>query len=79
MIARRNPARLRRAEEALDRLAATVGARRLPRWDAVPQRERERITGLAAAAAERLAYVPELIDPRPPRPPKRIFGPGATK
>jgi high-affinity iron transporter len=79
MIARRNPARLRRAEDALDRLAATVGARRLPRWDAVPQRERERITGLTAAAAERLAYVPELIDPRPPRPPKRIFGPGATK
>jgi iron uptake system EfeUOB component EfeO/EfeM len=74
LIARRDPARLRGARQALDRVAATVPAGRLPRWDAVSQRERERIAGLTAAAAERLAYVPELIDPRPPRPKKRVLG-----
>ncbi|WP_169542384.1 EfeM/EfeO family lipoprotein, partial [Solirubrobacter soli] len=74
LIARRDPARLARARAALDRVAATVSARELPRWDEVPQRERERIAGLTAAAAERLAYVPELVDPRPPRPKKRVLG-----
>jgi iron uptake system EfeUOB component EfeO/EfeM len=79
LIARRDPARLRRARAALDRLAGTIGRRRLPRWDTLGQRKREQIAGLTAAAAERLAYVPELIDPRPPRPKKRVFGPGGTK
>ena len=78
LIARRDPARLRGARTALDRLAATVRRRRLPRWDALGLRRREQIAGLTAAAAERLAYVPELIDPRPPRPKKRVFGPGGT-
>jgi iron uptake system component EfeO len=78
LIARRDPARLRGARAALDRLAATVSRRRPPRWDTLAQRRREQIAGLTAAAAERLAYIPELIDPRPPRPKKRVFGPGDT-
>ncbi len=78
LIARRDPARLRRARTALDRLAGTV-SRRPPRWDTLGQRKREQIAGLTAAAAERLAYIPELIDPRPPRPKKRVFGAGGTK
>jgi iron uptake system EfeUOB component EfeO/EfeM len=74
LIARRDPARLKHARTALARVAATVSARELPRWDEVPQRDRERIAGLTAAAAERLAYVPELIDPRPPRAKKKVLG-----
>jgi iron uptake system component EfeO/high-affinity iron transporter len=79
LIARRDPARLRRARTALDRLAKTVSERRPPRWDTLAQRDREQIAGLTAAAAEHLAYVPELIDPRPPRAKKRAFGPGGAK
>ena len=48
----------------------------LPRWDRLGQRDRELVDGLTAGAAEQLAYVPELIDPRPPRPAQRSFGDG---
>jgi iron uptake system component EfeO/high-affinity iron transporter len=40
----------------------------------VSQRGRERLAGLTAAAAERLAYVPDIVDPRPARPVQRAFG-----
>jgi iron uptake system EfeUOB component EfeO/EfeM len=79
LIARRDPARLHRARTALNRLDEAVGNGRLPRWDTLGQVQRERIAGLTAAAAERLAYVPELIDPRPPRAKKRIFGPPGAR
>ncbi len=71
LIARRNPARARAAETALKRLRRAIPD---GRWDALPRRERERIAGLTAAAAERLAYVPEIIDPRPPAPKQRVLG-----
>jgi iron uptake system component EfeO/high-affinity iron transporter len=63
---------LRRLNTALDRLAATDG--RLPRWPLASLRERERIDALTAGAAEELAYIPELIDPRPARPAQRALG-----
>ena len=63
---------LRRLSAALDRLERADGS--LPRWDRLGQRDRELVDGLTAGAAEQLAYVPELIDPRPPRPAQRSFG-----
>jgi iron uptake system EfeUOB component EfeO/EfeM len=63
---------LRRLSGALRRLERSDGS--LPRWDELAQRDRELVDGLAAGAAEQLAYVPELIDPRPARPAQRPFG-----
>jgi iron uptake system EfeUOB component EfeO/EfeM len=63
---------LRRLTDELRRLQRRHGS--LPRWDALGQRDRELVDGLAAGAAEQLAYVPELIDPRPARPAQRPFG-----
>jgi iron uptake system EfeUOB component EfeO/EfeM len=63
---------LERLTKALDGLQRADGS--LPRWDQLGQRDRERVDGLAAGAAEQLAYVPELIDPRPARPAQRPFG-----
>lgn len=72
IASRANPVRVERAERSLDRLDRALRALRrrgrLPRWDSVAQRGRERIAGFAAAAAEDLAYLPELADPRPPPP-----------
>jgi iron uptake system component EfeO len=63
---------LSRLRAALARMERADGS--LPRWDRLAQRDRELVDGLAAGAAEQLAYVPELIDPRPPRPAQRPFG-----
>jgi high-affinity iron transporter len=63
---------LRRLDTAIERLERADGS--LPRWDRLGQLDRERVDGLAAGAAEQLAYVPELIDPRPARPAQRPFG-----
>jgi iron uptake system EfeUOB component EfeO/EfeM len=65
---------LRRLRAAFVRMERADGS--LPRWDALAQRDRELVDGLATGAAEQLAYVPELIDPRPPRPAQRSFGDG---
>ncbi len=75
IAARTNRLAVLLANRALDRLDHAVDALRrhgrFPRWDAVSQIDRERIDGLTAAAAERLAYMPGLVDPRPPRPIQR--------
>jgi iron uptake system component EfeO len=63
---------LRRLSNELERLERADGS--LPRWDRLGQRDRERVDGLAAGAAEQLAYVPELIDPRPARAAQQPFG-----
>jgi iron uptake system EfeUOB component EfeO/EfeM len=63
---------LRRLTRTLDGLQRADGS--LPRWDRLPQRSRELVDGIAAGAAEQLAYVPEIIDPRPARPAQRAFG-----
>jgi iron uptake system EfeUOB component EfeO/EfeM len=73
LIARRNRLRLRAAERALARLARAL-PRHPRRWDALPKLERERIAGLTAATAEQLAFVPDLVDPRPPVARPRVFG-----
>jgi iron uptake system component EfeO len=67
------------AERALDRVARALQRLRgrhggYPTLHAAGQLERERIAALVAAAAERLASIPELIDPRPPRPVRGAFG-----
>jgi iron uptake system EfeUOB component EfeO/EfeM len=80
MIERRDATgALPQARKALIRLTTTLdGLQRadgsLPRWDRLPQRSRELVDGAAAGAAEQLAYVPEIIDPRPARPAQRAFG-----
>ncbi|HWI73889.1 MAG TPA: EfeM/EfeO family lipoprotein [Baekduia sp.] len=79
LLDRRNPVVVQTADRALRQLDAALTAVEsrggaLPRWDTVSQRDRERLAGLTAAAAERLAYIPELIDPRPARPVQRAFG-----
>ena len=79
LIRRRSPILLQRIEASLAALAQAVRdveARdgSMPRWDRVPERVRTRIAGLTAAAAEQLAYVPEVIDPRAPLPRKSSFG-----
>lgn len=74
LLARRDPSGVARSSSrALTRLrralARTVGSGgALPRLDALTQRQRETISGLTADAAEQLAYLPGLMDPRPPRP-----------
>jgi iron uptake system EfeUOB component EfeO/EfeM len=70
------------AERSLDRLDGALRALRrrhhgYPALHETPQVERERIAALVAAAAEQLALVPELIDPRGARPVRGAFGEGA--
>ena len=79
LIKRRSPIVLQRIELSLAALAKAIedvetadGA--MPRWDRVSERVRTRLAGLTAAAAERLAFVPEVIDPRPPLPRKSSIG-----
>ena len=80
LVLRRDPDRrlpqadraLRRLARALDDLARAHGG--LPAWPSLTTRDSERIAALTAGAAEQLAYIPELIDPRPPRPAQRAFG-----
>jgi iron uptake system EfeUOB component EfeO/EfeM len=79
MLKRRNPGVVVQADRALADLRRALADQQrrggtLPRWDALSQPRRERVAGLTAAAAERLAFVPELIDPRPPRALQSAFG-----
>lgn len=80
LAGQRDPVVVQQCWRAIGRLQRALdGVRRggrLPRWDALGQRDRERISGLTAAAAEALAFVPELVDPRPPRPLKRSIETG---
>jgi iron uptake system EfeUOB component EfeO/EfeM len=84
LVARRNPAVLKRAERSLALLRDALGDVRaqdgsFPRWDDVEQRDRELIGGRTAAAAEQLAFVPEIVDSRPARPVQRAFGTGGAQ
>jgi len=79
LIARRSPVVAQRSEaslaalgRALRRLEGPDGS--LPRWDEAPERARTEVAGLTAAAAEQLAYVPEVIDPRAPPARKSAIG-----
>ena len=79
LITRRSPTLLQRIERSLAALRASISeveaaGGSLPRWDRVPDRVQTRLAGLTAGAAEQLAYVPEVIDPRPPLPRKSSIG-----
>jgi iron uptake system EfeUOB component EfeO/EfeM len=79
LVAARDPLRLKEADLALRQLRAAVlhVARQdgsLPRWDTLDQSQRELIYGRTAAAAEKLAYIPEIVSPLPPRPLQDPFG-----
>jgi iron uptake system EfeUOB component EfeO/EfeM len=79
LLTRRNALVVRRADRALAAIDAALRSVRtpggaLPRWDRLRRSDRERLAGLTALAAERLAYVPGLIDPRPARAVQRAFG-----
>jgi iron uptake system EfeUOB component EfeO/EfeM len=79
LIDARSPGARVAAERSLDRLDRALRALRrrhhgYPTLQSTPRLERERIAALVAAAAERLALVPELIDPRGARPVRGAFG-----
>jgi iron uptake system EfeUOB component EfeO/EfeM len=68
-----------RIERRLDALARALrgleGPRgTMPRWDRLPAAEKTRVAGLTAGAAEELAYVPEVVDPRPLVPERSAIG-----
>jgi iron uptake system EfeUOB component EfeO/EfeM len=72
VVAQRSQTSLAALAKALHQIEGDDGS--LPRWGQVPERVRTEIAGLTAAAAEQLAYVPEVIDPRPPLPRKSAIG-----
>ena len=80
MIDARSAGARRQAERGLASLAAALARVRhehgggYPTLSATPRLERELIAARVAAAAESLAAIPELIDPRPPRPVRSPFG-----
>lgn len=80
MIDARSPGVRSAAERGLRRLDLALASLRrrhggsYPTLRVTPAAERERIAALVAAAAESLAAVPELLDPRPPRPVRGAFG-----
>jgi iron uptake system EfeUOB component EfeO/EfeM len=79
MIDARSGGARRQAQRSLTSLAGALEQLRrrhagYPVLSATPRRERELIAARVAAAAESLAAIPELIDPRPPRPVRGPFG-----
>ena len=72
VVAQRSEASLAALAKALHEIEGRDGS--LPRWDQTPERVRTKIAGLTAAAAEQLAYIPEVVDPRPPLPRKSAIG-----
>jgi iron uptake system EfeUOB component EfeO/EfeM len=79
MIDARSKAARRQAQRSLDELGRALAQLRrrhggYPTLQGTPQRERELIAARVAAAAESLAAIPELIDPRPPLPVRSAFG-----
>jgi iron uptake system EfeUOB component EfeO/EfeM len=79
MIDARSPAARRHAQRSLASLASALGELRrrhrgYPTLKAATRLERELVAARVAAAAETLAAIPELIDPRPPRPVRSAFG-----
>lgn len=79
LLDRRSPGVRLQADQSLVRVSRALaelrrGSAGYPSVDRVPQRERRRIAALVAAAAERLSFIPELIDPRRPLPVRGAFG-----
>jgi high-affinity iron transporter len=59
-------------EKSLEGLAGPGGT--MPRWDRLPAAKKTLVSGQTAAAAEELAYVPEVVDPRPLVPQRSAIG-----
>lgn len=79
LIEPREPLLVGRIDRSLDALARTLRGLRgrggtMPRWDRLPGTEKTLVAGQTAAAAEELAYVPEVIDPRPLVPVRSAIG-----
>jgi iron uptake system EfeUOB component EfeO/EfeM len=79
LIEPREPLLVGRIERSLDALAKTLRGlagpdRTMPRWDRLPAAEKTLVAGQTAAAAEELAYVPEVVDPRPLVPERSAIG-----
>lgn len=79
LIEPREPLLVGRIDRSLDALARTLRGLRgaggeMPRWDRLPAAEKTLVAGQTAAAAEELAYVPEVIDPRPLVPVRSAIG-----
>jgi iron uptake system component EfeO/high-affinity iron transporter len=79
MIDARSAAARRQVQRSLAELGHALAELRrrhggYPTLNATPRRERELVAARVAAAAEALAAIPELIDPRPPRPVRSAFG-----
>lgn len=79
LIAPREPLLIGRIDRSLDALARTLRGLAgpggtMPRWDRLPAAEKTLVSGQTAAAAEELAYVPEVVDPRPLVPERSAIG-----
>ena len=79
LIDPREPLLIGRIDRSLDMLARTLRGLAgpggmMPRWDRLPAAEKTLVSGQTAAAAEELAYVPEVVDPRPPVPERSAIG-----
>ena len=79
LIEPREPLLMGRIERSLDALAKTLSGLAgaggtMPRWDRLPAAEKTLVAGRVAAAAEELAYVPAVVDPRPLMPDRSAIG-----
>jgi iron uptake system EfeUOB component EfeO/EfeM len=79
LIAPREPLLVGRIDRSLDALQKTLRGLAgpggtMPRWDQLPAAEKTVVAGQTAAAAEDLAYVPEVVDPRPLVPQRSAIG-----
>ncbi|MBS1845576.1 MAG: EfeM/EfeO family lipoprotein [Actinobacteria bacterium] len=79
LIEPREPLLVGRIDRSLDTLSRTLRDLRdrdgtMPRWDRLSASEKTLVAGQTAGAAEELAYVPEVIDPRPLVPVRSAIG-----
>jgi iron uptake system EfeUOB component EfeO/EfeM len=79
LIEPREPLLVGRIDRSLDALAKTLHGLAgpggtMPRWDHLSAAEKTIVSGQTAAAAEELAYVPEVVDPRPLVPERSAIG-----
>lgn len=79
LIEPREPLLIGRIDRSLDALERTLRGLagpggEMPRWDRLPAAEKTLVAGQTAAAAEELAYVPEVVDPRPLVPERSAIG-----
>jgi iron uptake system component EfeO/high-affinity iron transporter len=79
LIAPREPLLMGLIDRSLDALERTLRGLagpggEMPRWDHLSAAEKTLVSGRTAAATEELAYVPEVVDPRPLVPERSAIG-----